>query len=135
MAQPVQGRKGRRSDSIEQYRAHILKKIREDPATYDLGELRGKELGCWCKPKACHGDVLKELVDAHFGDDAEPQPQPQRPSPVPEPLAQAPDPDVSVKAYKDLQAQYLAALREGNEAERTRLSALLSTMLREWERA
>lgn len=30
----------------------------------DLHELRGgKILGCWCKPQACHGDVLLELLD------------------------------------------------------------------------
>ena len=23
-----------------------------------LGDLVGKELGCWCKPKPCHGDIL-----------------------------------------------------------------------------
>ena len=28
-----------------------------------LGELRGKVLGCWCRPKACHGDVLARLAD------------------------------------------------------------------------
>jgi hypothetical protein len=28
-----------------------------------LGELRGKTLGCWCAPKACHGDVLARLAD------------------------------------------------------------------------
>lgn len=27
-----------------------------------LHELQGKTLGCWCKPKSCHGDVLAELV-------------------------------------------------------------------------
>lgn len=26
-----------------------------------LGELRGKTLGCWCKPKPCHGDILARL--------------------------------------------------------------------------
>jgi hypothetical protein len=26
-------------------------------------ELKGKKLGCWCKPNACHGDVLAELAD------------------------------------------------------------------------
>ena len=26
-------------------------------------ELRGKVLGCWCKPKACHGDVLARIAD------------------------------------------------------------------------
>ncbi len=29
----------------------------------DLHELDGKILGCWCKPKACHGDVLVELIE------------------------------------------------------------------------
>jgi len=29
----------------------------------DLHELKGKTLGCWCKPKACHGDVLIELCN------------------------------------------------------------------------
>jgi hypothetical protein len=28
-----------------------------------LPELKGKTLGCWCKPGPCHGDVLAELAD------------------------------------------------------------------------
>ena len=28
-----------------------------------IPELKGKVLGCWCKPKACHGDFLAELAD------------------------------------------------------------------------
>jgi hypothetical protein len=32
----------------------------------DLHELRGKTLVCWCAPKACHGDVLKELVESRL---------------------------------------------------------------------
>jgi hypothetical protein len=31
----------------------------------DLHELEGKTLGCFCKPLACHGDVLKDLVEAY----------------------------------------------------------------------
>ncbi len=27
-----------------------------------LPELRGRVLGCWCKPKRCHGDVLLSLL-------------------------------------------------------------------------
>lgn len=26
-------------------------------------ELRGKVLGCWCKPLSCHGDVLARVAD------------------------------------------------------------------------
>jgi hypothetical protein len=29
-----------------------------------LPELKGKTLGCWCAPRACHGDVLARLADA-----------------------------------------------------------------------
>lgn len=29
----------------------------------DLHELEGKILGCWCKPNACHGDVLIKLIE------------------------------------------------------------------------
>lgn len=29
-----------------------------------LPELKGKVLGCWCAPKACHGDVLADLANA-----------------------------------------------------------------------
>ena len=28
-----------------------------------LETLRGKKLGCWCKPKSCHGDILIEFLN------------------------------------------------------------------------
>jgi hypothetical protein len=28
----------------------------------DLHELKNKTLVCFCKPKACHGDILAELA-------------------------------------------------------------------------
>ncbi len=31
-----------------------------------LKELKGKTLGCWCKPKECHGDVLKKLIEKFY---------------------------------------------------------------------
>lgn len=48
-----------REEAIEKYREYI--KTRPDLLAR-LGELKGKRLGCWCKPKACHGDVLLELL-------------------------------------------------------------------------
>ena len=27
-----------------------------------LNELEGKELGCWCHPESCHGDILIKLL-------------------------------------------------------------------------
>ena len=53
------GDHGDRGDVIEQYR----KWIQTQPDLLDsLEELRGKRLGCFCKPKACHGDILIELL-------------------------------------------------------------------------
>jgi hypothetical protein len=31
-----------------------------------LGTLRGKVLGCFCRPRACHGDVLVKLFEETF---------------------------------------------------------------------
>ena len=31
-----------------------------------LHELRGKVLGCHCKPKTCHGDILVKLISELF---------------------------------------------------------------------
>jgi hypothetical protein len=38
--------------------------IRNDPVLFgSLSELKNKELGCWCKPEACHGDILIKLIE------------------------------------------------------------------------
>lgn len=38
--------------------------IRNNPKLMsELPELRGKELGCWCHPKPCHGHILLKLLD------------------------------------------------------------------------
>lgn len=54
------GRDGTRAEVIEKYRGYISH--RKDLLS-QLGELKGKRLGCFCAPLACHGDVLRELVD------------------------------------------------------------------------
>ena len=54
-----------REEAINAYRKWITKGEGKHLLN-DLHELKGKKLGCWCKPKACHGDVLAELVDKKF---------------------------------------------------------------------
>lgn len=49
-----------RLEAIEKYREWIQEQPELMAALY---ELKGKTLGCWCKPKPCHGDVLAELAD------------------------------------------------------------------------
>ena len=46
-------------EAISKYREHVL----NTPELMEsLDELEGKTLGCFCKPKPCHGDVLLELL-------------------------------------------------------------------------
>lgn len=49
-----------RKEIIDAYEEYLLSK---PELMADLPELMYKTLGCWCKPKACHGDILKKYVD------------------------------------------------------------------------
>jgi hypothetical protein len=55
------GRDGSRQEVIQKYREWILANPQLTKQIHL--KLRGKTLGCWCKPNACHGDVLAELAD------------------------------------------------------------------------
>ena len=63
-ANPFKVGKGRtREVSIRKYEAHIRGRLAVDENLRSaLRGLRGKALGCWCKPLACHGDVLLRLL-------------------------------------------------------------------------
>lgn len=49
-----------REEAINKYREYVLS---NPDLVNSLHELQGKTLGCFCKPQACHGDVLVELYD------------------------------------------------------------------------
>lgn len=50
-----------RGSTLEKYRKYLT----ENKALMArLPELKGKRLACWCKPQACHADILAELVNA-----------------------------------------------------------------------
>lgn len=51
-----------REEAVNKYREWLL----AQPELIERAkkELKGKLLGCWCAPLACHGDVLVEIVDA-----------------------------------------------------------------------
>ena len=55
------GRDGTREEVIAKHRAWLLKRPQDMKM---LHMLKGKRLGCWCAPNACHGDTLAELADA-----------------------------------------------------------------------
>ena len=53
------GKDGTREEVIQKFDVWILT---QPELLDDVQELKGKILCCWCKPEACHGDVLVELL-------------------------------------------------------------------------
>ncbi len=51
-----------RQEAIDAYKKWIIEGEGQHLLD-DLHELKGKVLGCWCKPLACHGDILAELAN------------------------------------------------------------------------
>lgn len=53
-----------REESVEAYREWFNRKIENDGEfRAAVEDLRGETLACWCKPKACHGDVIVGYLD------------------------------------------------------------------------
>jgi hypothetical protein len=68
------GPDGSREDVLAKNKAQLLTRLAEDPQlALALQRLKGKRLGCWCKPLACHGDFLVELLEGPAPE--EPQPE------------------------------------------------------------
>lgn len=62
----AQFRVATREEAIQKFVEWIAQ---QDDLLADVHELKGKVLGCWCKPQACHGDVLAELAESMKEDD------------------------------------------------------------------
>ena len=63
------GKDGSREQVIEMYEKWI---VDQSWLMDDIPSLKGKVLGCHCKPLPCHGDVLVKLAD---GIEEEPEPE------------------------------------------------------------
>lgn len=59
------GKDGNRKEVIEKYKQWFWTQPELVTSVHDL---RGKVLGCWCKPKECHGDFLAELANGGMND-------------------------------------------------------------------
>jgi len=65
---PFSHRSGTKAKFVVKSRDEAIEKYKEWIQTQphlmeSLEELRGKVLGCFCKPKKCHGDVLVSLLE------------------------------------------------------------------------
>ena len=57
-----------RKKSIAQFKEYFHKRLKTDPEFRDkVHELHGKVLGCFCKPKFCHGDIIADYLNSLSG--------------------------------------------------------------------
>lgn len=57
---------GDRGAILKLYKEYFDKRINEDlEFKRRVLELKGKRLGCFCKPKACHGDIIADYLNTH----------------------------------------------------------------------
>lgn len=53
-----------RGEVINEFRKTFYLRLQCDPEfKRRVHELKGKVLGCFCKPQACHGDVIAEYLN------------------------------------------------------------------------
>jgi len=53
-----------RDKAITMYEKHFLEKIGQDETfRKEVMTLKDKTLGCFCKPKSCHGDIIIKYLE------------------------------------------------------------------------
>jgi len=53
-----------REEVIQQYKLYITQRLETEPELIEeLLKLKNKNLGCWCFPELCHGNILLELIE------------------------------------------------------------------------
>lgn len=54
-----------RGSTLEKYKIYFFNRLETDPEfKARIFKLRGKTLGCFCKPNPCHGDVISEYLNS-----------------------------------------------------------------------
>lgn len=54
---------GTRDEVLVKYRAWFYERLQDASFKAEVENLQGKQLGCWCKPEPCHGDVIIEYLE------------------------------------------------------------------------
>ena len=57
------GRDGDREQVLAKYKEYFYRRLTDPVFRSKVLELKGKVLGCWCKPLACHGDIIAEYLN------------------------------------------------------------------------
>ncbi len=57
---------GNRDDVLNKYEIYIRNKLEKDESLQnELKKLKNKNLGCWCAPEPCHGNILVKLLSTY----------------------------------------------------------------------
>ena len=57
------GKDGTWGEVLMKYRAWFDERLKDELFKTELEKLRGKRLGCWCKPEPCHGDIVVQFLE------------------------------------------------------------------------
>lgn len=53
-----------KGSTLENYKSYFMNRLENDPQfKQKVHALKGKVLGCFCKPGPCHGDIIKAYLD------------------------------------------------------------------------
>lgn len=56
-----------RGSSLEKYAKYFYERLEKDEEfKNNIHALKGKTLGCFCKPQPCHGDIIKKYLDGIY---------------------------------------------------------------------
>ena len=54
-----------RGSTLDRFREYFFTRLGQDPEfKAHIMTLKGKTLGCFCKPNACHGDIIAEYLNS-----------------------------------------------------------------------
>ena len=60
------GKDGSREEVIQKYKLFFYMKLSRNKEFFKkIWALKNKILGCYCKPLACHGDIIAEYLDKY----------------------------------------------------------------------
>ena len=55
-----------REECIRKFESYFWDRVERDPGwKAEVLKLKGKVLGCWCKPLKCHGSIYKDYLDSY----------------------------------------------------------------------
>lgn len=62
---PIRLEGGTRKEVLKRYKEYFYQRLENDAEFKQrVLELKGKTLGCFCKPKSCHGDTIVEYLNS-----------------------------------------------------------------------